>query len=42
MGRALAPLRAARKAPAGAGDWLVGLAFAPTGVQRYRLFRPPA
>ncbi|HSC62456.1 MAG TPA: PHB depolymerase family esterase [Caldimonas sp.] len=40
VSRALAPLRAARQAPAGAGDWLAGLAFGPTGVQRYRLFRP--
>jgi poly(hydroxyalkanoate) depolymerase family esterase len=40
MGRALEPLRAARQAPAGAGDWLPGLVFGSTGAQRYRLFRP--
>ena len=40
MASALAPLRTARKAPAGAGDWLAGMAFAPTGALRYRLFRP--
>lgn len=40
MGRALEPLRARREAPAGAGDWLPGLVFGPTGAQRYRVFRP--
>jgi len=40
LGRALAPLRARRAAPRGAGDWLAGIVFGPTGAQRYRLFRP--
>ena len=40
MGRASTPLRAAPEPPAGTGDWLAGLAFGPTGAQRYRLFRP--
>ncbi len=40
MARALERPRAARQAPAGAGDWLPGLVFGPTGAQRYRLFRP--
>ncbi|MEO8312047.1 MAG: PHB depolymerase family esterase [Caldimonas sp.] len=39
-GRSLAPVSAARTGRAGAGDWLPGLAFGPTGAQRYRLFRP--
>lgn len=28
-------------APAGAGDWLPGLAMGPGGARRYRLYRPP-
>jgi poly(hydroxyalkanoate) depolymerase family esterase len=40
MGLALEPLRARREAPAGAGDWLAGIAFGSSGAQRYRLFRP--
>ena len=40
MGHALAPLRARRERPPGAGDWLAGIVFAPTGAQRYHLFRP--
>ena len=40
LGRGLAPLLAQRKAPVGAGDWLAGLVFGPTGAQRYRVFRP--
>ena len=34
LGRALAPLRARRAAPRGAGDWLAGIVFGPTGAQR--------
>jgi poly(hydroxyalkanoate) depolymerase family esterase len=33
-------MRTTRRAPAGAGDWLPGVVFGPTGAQRYRLFRP--
>ena len=40
LGRGFAPLLAQRKAPVGAGDWLPGLVFGPTGAQRYRVFRP--
>jgi poly(hydroxyalkanoate) depolymerase family esterase len=40
LGRGLAPLLAPRKPPVGAGDWLAGVVFGPTGAQRYRLFRP--
>ena len=40
LGRGFAPLLVPRKAPAGAGDWLPGLVFGPTGAQRYRVFRP--
>jgi poly(hydroxyalkanoate) depolymerase family esterase len=38
--RALGPVFAPPKAPAGAGDWLSGIVIGTTGVQRYRLFRP--
>lgn len=31
---------ARRRPPPGAGDWIAGMAFAPGGVRRYRLFRP--
>ncbi|MDF2464928.1 MAG: esterase, depolymerase family protein [Ramlibacter sp.] len=30
-----------RKAPAGKGDWIAGLAVGATGMRRYRLYRPP-
>jgi poly(hydroxyalkanoate) depolymerase family esterase len=30
-----------RKAPAGEGDWIAGLAVGPGGMRRYRLYRPP-
>jgi len=40
LGRGFAPLLAPRKAPVGAGDWLPGIVFAPSGAQRYRVFRP--
>ncbi|WP_218511447.1 PHB depolymerase family esterase [Variovorax sp. dw_308] len=30
-----------RKPPAGAGQWLQGVAMGATGMRRYRLFRPP-
>jgi poly(hydroxyalkanoate) depolymerase family esterase len=31
----------ANKAPAGAGDWIAGMAMGATGARRYRLYRPP-
>lgn len=32
---------AKNKPPAGAGDWLAGLAIGAAGARRYRLYRPP-
>lgn len=34
-------LREAREPPPGEGDWIAGLALGPTGMRRYRLYRPP-
>ena len=42
LSQALAPALAKQKAPVGQGDWLPGVAIGPIGVQRYRVFRPPA
>jgi hypothetical protein len=42
MGRGLAPLRRAAQGSRGAGDWLAGMVFGPTGAQRYRSSAPPA
>ena len=39
--QAIKPVLAKQKAPVGQGDWLPGLVVGPTGVQRYRVFRPP-
>ena len=39
--QAIKPVLAKQKAPVGQGDWLPGLVVGPTGVQRYRIFRPP-
>lgn len=33
--------RVAREMAAGPGDWLPGMALAPGGARRYRLYRPP-
>lgn len=41
LGRALAHVAEQRRAPPGEGDWLPGLATAPGGMRRFRLFRPP-
>jgi len=30
-----------RRPPAGPGDWIAGVAMAPSGVRRYQLYRPP-
>jgi len=35
------PPRVARSVASGPGDWLPGVAVAPGGVRRYRLYRPP-
>ena len=40
MAQALQPLRDKRKPPAGAGDWLSGVAMGAAGGRPYRLFRP--
>ena len=32
---------AKRKPRIGTGDWLAGVAVGPTGVRRFRIFRPP-
>ena len=40
VSQAAKPIPAKRKAPAGLGDWLVGMALGPTGPRRYRVFRP--
>ena len=39
--KALKPVIEKHKPPAGPGDWLAGMAMGPTGVRRYRLYRPP-
>ena len=30
-----------RRPPAGPGDWLAGVAMAPSGIRRFQLYRPP-
>lgn len=40
--RVIAAAAKHRSPPPGAGDWLVGVAIGPTGMRRYRLYRPPA
>jgi poly(hydroxyalkanoate) depolymerase family esterase len=41
MARALKPALDKHKPPPGAGDWIAGVAMGPTGVRRFRLYRPP-
>ncbi|HEX7501090.1 MAG TPA: PHB depolymerase family esterase [Polyangia bacterium] len=38
--QALKPVLDSRRAPAGSGDWLLGLVMGVGGTRRYRLFRP--
>lgn len=40
-GLGLQLLRHKRQPPAGAGDWIAGIAIGPAGARRYRLYRPP-
>ena len=37
---AIKPALARQRAPAGRGDWLLGLVMGVSGTRRYRLFRP--
>ncbi len=39
--RAVRTSVARRKPPAGAGDWIAGVALGSAGARRYRLYRPP-
>ena len=39
--RAVRSSVARRKPPAGAGDWIAGVALGSAGARRYRLYRPP-
>ena len=39
--RAVRTSVAKRKPPAGAGDWIAGVALGSAGARRYRLYRPP-
>ena len=41
VGRAVKPTVDKRRPPPGAGDWIPGMAMGPTGVRRFRLYRPP-
>ena len=41
MDRIVMPAIAKRQPPPGPGDWIAGVAFGPSGVRRYRLYRPP-
>ncbi|MFL6664065.1 MAG: alpha/beta hydrolase family esterase [Rhizobacter sp.] len=41
VGRALKPTVDKRTPPPGAGDWIPGVVMGPTGVRRFRLYRPP-
>lgn len=38
--KALKPVIEKHKPPPGPGDWLAGMAMGPSGVRRYRLYRP--
>jgi poly(hydroxyalkanoate) depolymerase family esterase len=38
---AVRPALARRRPPAGAGEWIAGLAVGPAGARRFRLYRPP-
>jgi poly(hydroxyalkanoate) depolymerase family esterase len=39
--RVLKPTLEKRRPPPGDGQWLAGTAFGPTGMRKYRLYRPP-
>ncbi|MDM0035896.1 PHB depolymerase family esterase [Variovorax sp. J22P271] len=39
--RTVKPVLEKRRAPAGAGQWIPGLAMGATGMRRFRLYRPP-
>ncbi|RZL90076.1 MAG: PHB depolymerase family esterase [Variovorax sp.] len=41
LNRVLKPTLEKRRAPPGDGQWLAGTALGPTGMRRYRLYRPP-
>lgn len=40
VAKALAPAKARRAVPAGAGRWTAGVAVGPAGMRRFRLYRP--
>lgn len=39
--QAMRPAALHRAAPPGTGEWIAGVAMAPTGARRYHLYRPP-
>lgn len=41
VARVLEPTLEKRRAPPGDGQWLAGTAIGPTGMRKYRLYRPP-
>ncbi|MDM0079276.1 PHB depolymerase family esterase [Variovorax sp. J31P179] len=41
VGQTVKPVIEKRRPPAGAGQWIQGLAMGATGMRRFRLYRPP-